>query len=109
MLLQAWALDKLSMISPVPARSIPTYGPANFRTRSRGHFDFEDNPVIRWTCPWWRIGRVTAGSMNLNYVLYASLDRSMAYFPDRVNRQYGVVQRIPRVHNFESGPMRRVC
>ncbi|KDP30080.1 hypothetical protein JCGZ_18555 [Jatropha curcas] len=88
-----------------PARSIPTYGPANFRTRSRGHFDFGDHPVIRWTCPWWRIRLVTAGSMNLNYVLYASLDHSMVYFPDRINRQYGVIQRVPRVHSFESGPM----
>ncbi|KDP46988.1 hypothetical protein JCGZ_02424 [Jatropha curcas] len=104
-LLQAWALDKLSLISPVPARSIPTYGSANFRTRSRGHFDFGDHTVIRWTCPWWRIRQVTVGSMNLNYVLYASLDLSMAYFPDRINRQYGVIQRIPRVHNFESGPV----
>ncbi|KDP23180.1 hypothetical protein JCGZ_00329 [Jatropha curcas] len=85
MLLQAWALDKLTLISTVPARSIPTYGPANFRTRSRGHFYFGDTPVFRWTCPWWRIGRVTAGCMNLNYVLYASLDCSMAYFPDRIN------------------------
>ncbi|KDP31487.1 hypothetical protein JCGZ_15438 [Jatropha curcas] len=89
----------------VPTRSILTYGLANFHTRSRGHFDFGDNPMIRWTCPWWRIRLVTAGSMNLNYVLYASLDCSMAYFPDRINRQYGVVQHIPRVHNFESGPM----
>ncbi|KDP22945.1 hypothetical protein JCGZ_01805 [Jatropha curcas] len=104
-LLQAWALDKLSLIPPVPTRLIPTYGPANFRPRSRGQFDFEDNPVIRWTCPWWRIRLVTAGSMNLSYVLNARLDRSMAYFPDRINRQYGVVQRIPRAHNFESGPM----
>ncbi|KDP36284.1 hypothetical protein JCGZ_05787 [Jatropha curcas] len=104
MLLQAWALDKMSPIPPVPARSILTYGPANFRPRSRGQFDFGDNPVIQWTCPWWRIILVTAGSMNLSYVLYASLDRSMAYFSDRINRQYGVVQRIPRIHNFESGP-----
>ncbi|KDP31663.1 hypothetical protein JCGZ_15219 [Jatropha curcas] len=102
MLLQAWALDKLSLIPPVPARSIATYGPANFRPRSRGQFDFGDNPVIRWTCPWWRI---RLGSMNLSYVLYASLDRSMAYLPDRINRQYSVVQRVPRAHNFESGPM----
>ncbi|KDP37666.1 hypothetical protein JCGZ_06933 [Jatropha curcas] len=70
-----------------------------------GQFDFGDNPMIRWTCPWWRIRLVTAGSMNLSYVLYACLDRSMAYFPDRINCQYGVVQRIPRIHNFESGPM----
>ncbi|KDP31654.1 hypothetical protein JCGZ_14970 [Jatropha curcas] len=104
-LLQAWALDKLSLISPVPARSTPSYGPAHFRTCSRGHFDFADNPVIRWTCPWWRIRLVTTGSMNLNYVLYASLDRSMAYFSDRINRQYGVIQRVPRVHNFESSPV----
>ncbi|KDP39812.1 hypothetical protein JCGZ_04950 [Jatropha curcas] len=48
---------------------------------------------------------VTAGSMNLNYVLYASLDRSMAYFPDRINRQYGMIQRVPRIHDFESGTM----
>ncbi|KDP29962.1 hypothetical protein JCGZ_19119 [Jatropha curcas] len=105
MLLQAWALDKLSLIPPVPARLIPTYGPANFRPLSRGQFDFGDNPVIRWTCRWWRIRLVTTGSMNLSYVLYASLDRSMAYFPDRINRQYGVVQRIPRIHDFESGLM----
>ncbi|KDP21759.1 hypothetical protein JCGZ_03521 [Jatropha curcas] len=105
MLLQAWALDKLSLIAPVPARSIPSYGPANFRTCSRGHFDFGDNPMIRWICLWWRIRLVTAGSMNLNYVLYASLDHSMAYFPDRINRQYGVIQRVPRVHNFESSPV----
>ncbi|KDP33135.1 hypothetical protein JCGZ_13601 [Jatropha curcas] len=103
--MQAWALDKLSLISPVPTRSIPSYGPAHFRTRSRGHFDFGNNPVIRWTCPWWRIRLVTAGSMNLNYVLYASLDRSMAYCPDRINHQYGVIQCVPRVHNFESGPV----
>ncbi|KDP42144.1 hypothetical protein JCGZ_03011 [Jatropha curcas] len=105
MLLQAWALDKLSLIPPNPTRLIPTYGLANFRSRSRGQFDFGDNPVIRWTCPWWRIRLVPAGSMNLNYVLYASLDRSIAYFPDRINRQYGIVQRIPRIHDFESGPM----
>ncbi|KDP27395.1 hypothetical protein JCGZ_20219 [Jatropha curcas] len=24
---------------------------------------------------------------------------------DRINRQYSIVQRIPRIHNFESGPM----
>ncbi|KDP24409.1 hypothetical protein JCGZ_26575 [Jatropha curcas] len=105
MLLQAWALDKLSLIPLVPARLIPTYRHANFWPRSRGQFDFGDNPVIRWTCPWWRIRLVTAGSMNLSYVLYASLDHSMAYFPDRINRQYGVVQRVPRIHDFESGPM----
>ncbi|KDP44312.1 hypothetical protein JCGZ_19179 [Jatropha curcas] len=105
MLFQAWALDKLSLIPPIPARFIPTYGPANFWPRSRGQFDFGDNPVIRWTCPWWRIRLVTAGSMNLNYVLYASLDRSMSYFPDRINRQYGIVQRVPRIHDFKSGPM----
>ncbi|KDP23076.1 hypothetical protein JCGZ_01169 [Jatropha curcas] len=102
MLLQAWALDKLSLILPVPARLIPTYGPANFRSQSRGHFDFGDNPSIQWTCPWWRIRLVTTESMNLNYVLYASLDRSMAYFPDRIIRQYGMIQRVPRIHNFES-------
>ncbi|KDP43699.1 hypothetical protein JCGZ_24421 [Jatropha curcas] len=105
MILQAWALDKLSLVPPVPTRSIPTYGPANFRPRSRGQFDFGDNPVIRWTCPWWRIRLVTAGSMNLNYVLYANLDRSMAYFPDRISRQYGMIQRVPRIQNFESGLM----
>ncbi|KDP24380.1 hypothetical protein JCGZ_26609 [Jatropha curcas] len=30
-------------------------------------------------------------------------DRSMAYFPDRISRQYGMIQRVPRIHNFESG------
>ncbi|KDP32237.1 hypothetical protein JCGZ_13844 [Jatropha curcas] len=103
MLLQAWALDKLSLILPVPARLIPSYGSANFRSRTRGCFNFGDNPTIRWTCPWWRIRLVTIGSMNLNYVLYASLDRSMAYFSDRISRQYGMIQRVPRIHNFESG------
>ncbi|KDP47072.1 hypothetical protein JCGZ_05099 [Jatropha curcas] len=93
------------LIPPVPARLIPTYGPAHFRSRSRGHFDFGDKPVIRWTCPSWRIRLVTAGSMNLNYVLYASLDRSVAYFPDRISRQYGMIQRVPRIQDFESGPM----
>ncbi|KDP29009.1 hypothetical protein JCGZ_19511 [Jatropha curcas] len=86
MLLQAWALDKLSLILPIPGRLIPTYGPANFRSRARGRFDFGDNPTVRWTCPWWRIKLGTNGSMNLNYVLYASLDRSMAHFPDRISR-----------------------
>ncbi|KDP20614.1 hypothetical protein JCGZ_04198 [Jatropha curcas] len=43
--------------------------------------------------------------MNLNYVLYASLDRSMAYFPDRISHQYGMKQCVPRIHNFESGLM----
>ncbi|KDP35043.1 hypothetical protein JCGZ_11204 [Jatropha curcas] len=105
MLLQASALDKLSLIPPVLARLIPTYGPANFQPHSRGQFDFRDNLVIRWTCPWWRIRLVTAGSMNLKYVLYASLDRSMAYFPDRISRQYGMIQRVPSIHDFESGPM----
>ncbi|KDP21737.1 hypothetical protein JCGZ_03273 [Jatropha curcas] len=96
--------DMQILILPVPARLIPTYGPANFGSRSRGHFDFGDNLTIRWTCPWWRIRLVTA-SMNLNYVLYASLDRSMAYFPDKICRQYGMIQRVPRIHDFESGPM----
>ncbi|KDP20467.1 hypothetical protein JCGZ_05794 [Jatropha curcas] len=108
MLLQAWALDKLSLIPPVLARLIPIYGPTNFQSRSRGHFDFGDKPVIRWSCPWWRIRLVTARSMNLNYVLYTSLDRSMAYFPDRISRQYGMIQRVPRIHDFESGPMTQI-
>ncbi|KDP43166.1 hypothetical protein JCGZ_00117 [Jatropha curcas] len=98
LLLQAWALDKLSKLSlipPVPARLIPTYGPAVFPSRSRRRFDFGGNPIIRWTCPWWRIRLATIGSMNLNYVLYASLDRSMAYFRDRISRQYGTIQRVP--------------
>ncbi|KDP27098.1 hypothetical protein JCGZ_20322 [Jatropha curcas] len=51
LLLQAWALDKLSLIPPVPARLIPTYGPAVFQSRSWRRFDFGDNPTIRWTCP----------------------------------------------------------
>ncbi|KDP22983.1 hypothetical protein JCGZ_01768 [Jatropha curcas] len=29
----------------------------------------------------------------------------MAYFPDRISRQYGMIQRIPRIHNFKSGLM----
>ncbi|KDP32176.1 hypothetical protein JCGZ_14987 [Jatropha curcas] len=29
----------------------------------------------------------------------------MAYFPDRISRQYGMIQRVPRIHDFESGPM----
>ncbi|KDP33093.1 hypothetical protein JCGZ_13587 [Jatropha curcas] len=91
------------LIPPVPARLIPTYGPANFQSRSRRRFNFEDNPSIRWTCPWWKIRLVTTGSMNLNYVLYASLDRSMACFLDRISREYGMIQRVPRIHNFESG------
>ncbi|KDP35774.1 hypothetical protein JCGZ_10731 [Jatropha curcas] len=33
------------------------------------------------------------------------LDRSMAYFPDRISRQYGMIQRVPRIHNFESDLM----
>ncbi|KDP42325.1 hypothetical protein JCGZ_03132 [Jatropha curcas] len=33
------------------------------------------------------------------------LDRSMAYFPDRISRQYDMIQRVPRIHDFESGPM----
>ncbi|KDP24034.1 hypothetical protein JCGZ_27072 [Jatropha curcas] len=110
LLLQAWALDKLSLIPLVPARLIPTYEAAVFQFRSRRRFDFGGNPTIRGTCPWWRIRLVTTGrmdlntgSMNLNYVLYASLDRSMAYFPDRISRQYGMMQRVPRIHNFESG------
>ncbi|KDP31538.1 hypothetical protein JCGZ_15390 [Jatropha curcas] len=102
-LLQAWALDKLSLLLSVPARLIPTYGPANFRSRTRGHLDFGNNPTIRWICPWWRIRLITTESVSLNYVLYASLDRSMAYFPDRISRQYGMIQRVPRIHNFESG------
>ncbi|KDP37496.1 hypothetical protein JCGZ_05935 [Jatropha curcas] len=29
----------------------------------------------------------------------------MAYFPDRISRQYGMIHRIPRIHNFESSLM----
>ncbi|KDP25900.1 hypothetical protein JCGZ_23736 [Jatropha curcas] len=103
MSLQAWALDKLSLILPVLDRLIPTYGLANFQSRTRGRFDFGDNPTIRWTCPWWRIRLVITGRMSLNYVLYASRDRFMAYFPDRISRQYRVIQCVPRIHDFESG------
>ncbi|KDP41084.1 hypothetical protein JCGZ_03214 [Jatropha curcas] len=95
-------LSDLSL-EPWDSRLIPIYGSAVFQSRSRRRFDFGDNPTIRWTCPWWRIRLAMIGSMNLNYVLYASLDRSMAYFPDRISRQYGMIQRVPRVHNFESG------
>ncbi|KDP25687.1 hypothetical protein JCGZ_24242 [Jatropha curcas] len=97
------SLGSGQVIPPVPACLIPTYGAAIFQSRSRRRFDFCGNPIIRWTCPWWRIRLVTIGSMNLNYVLYASLDSSMAYFPDRISRQYGMIQRVPRIHNFESG------
>ncbi|KDP41050.1 hypothetical protein JCGZ_03156 [Jatropha curcas] len=103
LLLQTWALDKLSLIPSVPARLISTYGAAIFQSRTQRRFDFGDNPIVRWTCPWWRIRLVTTGSMNLNYVLYASLDGSMAYFPDRISSQYGMIQRVPKVHSFESG------
>ncbi|KDP42521.1 hypothetical protein JCGZ_02479 [Jatropha curcas] len=101
-LLQA-EVERLRMRLEVEARLIPTYGPAVFQSRSRRRFDFGGNLTIRWTCPWWRIRVATIGSMNLNYVLYASLDRSMAYFPDRISRQYGMIQRVPQVHNFKSG------
>ncbi|KDP47191.1 hypothetical protein JCGZ_19673 [Jatropha curcas] len=79
MLLQAWALDKLSLILPVPGRLIPTYGPTNFRSRSRGHFDFGDNPQFD--------GLVLGGGS------------------DWISRQYGMIQRVPRIHDFESGLM----
>ncbi|KDP20595.1 hypothetical protein JCGZ_04219 [Jatropha curcas] len=77
LLLQAWALDKLSLIPPIPARLIPTYGAVIFQSRSRRRFDFGD--------------------------------RSMAYFPDRTSRQHGMIQRVPRVHNFESGLITQHC
>ncbi|KDP25778.1 hypothetical protein JCGZ_23968 [Jatropha curcas] len=86
LLLQAWALDKLSLIPPVLARLISTYGAAIFQSRSRRCFDFGGNPTIRWTCPWWRIRLVTT----------TGHDR-------KISRQYGMIQRVPRVHNFESG------
>ncbi|KDP30147.1 hypothetical protein JCGZ_18108 [Jatropha curcas] len=31
--------------------------------------------------------------------------RSMAYSPDKISRQYGMIQHVPRIHNFESGLM----
>ncbi|KDP36060.1 hypothetical protein JCGZ_10312 [Jatropha curcas] len=62
LLLQAWALDKLSLIPPVPIRLIPTYWLAIFQSQSRRRFDFGGNPTIQWTCPWWRIRLVTTDS-----------------------------------------------
>ncbi|KDP39460.1 hypothetical protein JCGZ_05141 [Jatropha curcas] len=29
----------------------------------------------------------------------------MAYFLDRISRQYRMIQRVPRIHDFESGLM----
>ncbi|KDP41030.1 hypothetical protein JCGZ_03562 [Jatropha curcas] len=101
MLLQAWALDKLSLILPVPASLIPTLPTFGL--------SLEDASILGVTRQFGglvlggKIRLFTTGSMGLNYVLYASLDRSMAYFPDRISRQYGMIQRVPRIHNFESG------
>ncbi|KDP24937.1 hypothetical protein JCGZ_24440 [Jatropha curcas] len=39
------------------------------------------------------------------YPVYLPDDRSMAYFPDRISRQYGMIRRDPRIHDFESGLM----
>ncbi|KDP24655.1 hypothetical protein JCGZ_26538 [Jatropha curcas] len=52
------------------------------------------------------LNRVLSTDLDLSWIracCFLLLDRSMAYFPDRISRQYGMIQRVPRVHNFESG------
>ncbi|KDP36983.1 hypothetical protein JCGZ_08622 [Jatropha curcas] len=77
LLLQAWALDKLSLIPPVPASLIPTYGAAFF------NLGLGDASILGITLLFG--GLVLGGGL------------------DWISRQYGMIRRVPRVHNFESG------
>jgi len=103
-LLQIWAYEKLCVLPPVLDEHCAQYGPRHLRSRFSRQLVDTDNILIRWTCPWWRITAVTVSSLNRGYVLYCSLDHAMAYFPARLCRQYGDVQRRPHRSEFNMGP-----
>src|SRR2546425_3851083 len=62
---------------------------------------------MRWTCLWWHLTMMTVETYLVRYVIYCSMNHSMAYFPDRLRRQFGQTQDIPILHNFEVGPCSR--
>src|SRR5256886_11961174 len=66
---------------------------------------FANAQSVRWTCPWWRLTRMTVETHLVRYVIYCSLSHSMAYFPDRIARQSMQTQGIPVLQNFVVSPL----
>src|SRR3954452_25270584 len=66
---------------------------------------FANARSVRWTCPWWRLSRMTVETHLVRYVIYCSLSHSMAYFPDRIARQFMQTQGIPVFQNFAVSPL----
>ena len=66
---------------------------------------FTNAQSVRWTCPWWRLTRMTIETHLVRYVIYCSLSHSMAYFPDRIARQFMHTQGIPVLQSFEVSPL----
>ena len=109
-LLQVWAYEKLGLVAPVSDDQIGCYRSNHFQRRRMlinfrhdwGHsiMPFTNARFIRWTCPWWRLTRMTVETHLVRYVIYCSLSHSMAYFPDRIARQFMQTQGIPVPQSF---------
>src|SRR2546425_9066234 len=117
-LLQVWAYEKLGLVAPVSDDQIGCYRSNHFqRCRMLINFrhdwdhsimPFTNARFIRWTCPWWRLSRMTVETHLVRYVIYCSLSHSMAYFPDRIARQFMQTQGIPVLQSFAVSPLSRL-
>ena len=110
-----WAYEKLGLVAPVSNDQVGRYRSNHFQRRQmlinfRRDWDhsimsFTNARFIRWTCPWWRLTRMTVETHLVRYVIYCSLSHSMAYFPDRIARQFMQIQRIPVLQSFVVSPL----
>src|SRR2546428_648897 len=109
--LQVWAYEKLGLVTPVSDDQVGYYRSNHFQRRRmlmnfRHDWDhaimsFANARSVQWTCLWWRLTRMTVETHLVRYVIYCSLSHSMAYFPDRVARQFMQTQGIPVLQNLK--------
>src|SRR2546428_12349121 len=112
--LQVWAYEKLGLVAPVSNEQVGRYRSNHFQRRRllmnfRNDWDqtimsFTNAQSVRWTCPWWRLTRMTVETHLVRYVIYCSLSHSMA-FPDRITRQFMQTQGIPVLQSFVVSPL----
>ena len=112
-----WAYEKRGLVAPVSDEQVGRYRSNHFQRRRllmnfRNDWDqtimsFTNAQSVRWTCPWWRLTRMTVETHLVRYVIYCSLSHSMAYFPDRIARQFMQTQEIPVPQSFEVSPLSR--
>src|SRR2546430_1726608 len=75
-------LEKLGLVAPVSDDQVGCYRSNHFQRRRllmnfRHDWDqtimtFANAQSVRWTCPWWRLTRMTVETHLVRYVIYCS-------------------------------------